>query len=141
MDYDTVSPATLGHALTRISVNILVRDVPRQVGFLTDVLSLTPHQVGRDFAIMVHAGQPLQLHSDAAYSANPLLSLLPEGGPRGCGIEIRLHECDPDAACQRAAGFDGAMVLRPAVNREVHGLREAVILCPHGYAWVPSRRI
>jgi hypothetical protein len=141
MDYDTVAAASFGHSLTRISMNLLVRDVPREVAFLTEVMSLTPHQVGRDFAIMVHAGQPFQLHSDQTYGAHPLLSLLPEAGPRGGGIELRLHECDPDRACERAAPFQGATVLMPPTDRASHGLREAVILCPDGYAWVPSRRI
>jgi uncharacterized membrane protein YadS len=44
------------------------------------------------------------------------------GGPRPC------------PAAEPADGED-------AVRGELLALREAVILCPNGYAWVPSRRI
>jgi hypothetical protein len=141
MDYDTVPAADFGHALRAISVNLLVRDVGRQVAFLQDVLGLTAHRVSADFAIMLHAGQPFQLHADHTYGRHPLLGLLPEAGPRGGGVELRLHECDPDIACDRAATFSDAVILQAATDKTPHGLREAVILCPNGYAWVPSRRI
>ena len=70
-----------------------------------------------------------------------MLALLPEAGPRGGGIELRLHEADPDEAVARLAGFPPAVLLQAATNKPAHGLREAVILCPMGYAWVPSHRI
>lgn len=141
MDYDTVPAAAFGHALTGLTVNLLCRDVGREAAFLQDVLGLPVHRLGPDFAIAVYAGRPLQLHSDASFASHPLHGLLPEAGPRGAGIELRLHETDPDAACARAEGFDGAMVLAPPADKAAHGLREAVILSPSGYAWVPSRRI
>jgi hypothetical protein len=37
-----------------------------------------------------------------------------------------------------AAQACGSMVLQPATDKP-HGLREATILCPDGYMWVPSR--
>lgn len=141
MDYDTVPAPVFGHALRAISVNLLVADVTRQVAFLQRVLGMTAHRVSADFAIMLHAGQPFQLHADHTYHSHPLLSLLPEAGPRGGGIELRLHEADPDLACAQAAGFEGAVILQAATDKTNHGLREAVILCPNGYAWVPSCRI
>jgi hypothetical protein len=141
MDYDTVPAAAFGHALRAISVNLLVADVARQVAFLRDVFDMAAHRASADFAIMLHAGQPFQLHADHTYHSHPLLSLLPEAGARGAGIELRLHEGDPDLACRRAAAFQGAMVLQNPTDKTGHGLREAVILCPNGYAWVPSRRI
>jgi hypothetical protein len=141
MDLDRISAPAFGHALRGLSLNLLVRDVPGQVAFLAGVFGLEPRQAGRDFAILLHAGQPFQLHSDAAYGAHPLLSLLPEAGPRGAGIEIRLHEADPDAAAERLARHPGGLLLQAPRDKPAHGLREAVILCPSGYAWVPSRRI
>ena len=90
---------------------------------------------------MLHAGQPFQLHSDATFAAHPLFALLPESGPRGAGIELRLHEADPDLAASRLANYPDAMLLQPPTDKPGHGLREAVILCPNGYAWVPSCRI
>ena len=141
MDYETVAATAFGHALRAISVNLLVRDVMQEVAFLRDVLGLTAHRVSADFAIMLHAGQPFQLHADHTYHSHPLLALLPEAGARGGGIELRLHEADPDLACAKAAGFEAAVILQTATDKPPHGLREAVILCPNGYAWIPSRRI
>jgi len=140
MDYETVPAAEFGHALRAVSVNLLCRDVPGEVAFLTAVFGMTAHRVSADFAILLHAGQPLQLHSDATYASHPLPSLLPEAGPRGAGIEIRLHEADPDRAALRAEAA-GGVVLQAPTDKPAHGLREAVILSPSGYAFVPSRRI
>ncbi len=142
MDYDTIAAPDFGHALRTISVNLLVRDVLAEVAFLTRVFDMQAHRVSPDFAIMLHAGQPFQLHADQTYHANPLLSLLPESGPRGAGIELRLHEADPDQAAERLVEFPDAVLLQaPTDKKHSHGLREAIILCPMGYAWVPSRRI
>lgn len=140
MDYETVPAETFGHSLRAISVNLLCRDVAAEVAFLTTVFEMQAHRVSRDFAILLHAGQPMQLHSDAAYANHPLPSLLPEAGPRGGGVEIRLHEADPDQACVRA-GAAGFVILQTATTKSPHGLREAVILSPSGYAFIPSRRI
>jgi catechol 2,3-dioxygenase-like lactoylglutathione lyase family enzyme len=137
MDYETVAAQTFGQSLTGISVNLLCRDVPREVAFLTEVFGLKAHRASRDFAILVHAGVPLQLHADGTFAAHPLHALLPEAGPRGAGIELRLPGVDPDAAAARLAGFE-AVLLQMPTDKAGHGLREAVILCPEGYAWVPS---
>jgi hypothetical protein len=141
MDYENVPAAAFGHALSGISVNLLVRDVRAEAAFLAAVFDMQAHRLSADFAIMLHAGQPFQLHSDATFAAHPLFALLPESGPRGAGIELRLHEADPDLAAARLADFPDAMLLQPPTDKPGHGLREAVILCPNGYAWVPSRRI
>lgn len=141
MDYETVAAASFGHALRGISVNLLVRDVAAEAAFLAGVFGMQAHRVSHDFAIMLHVGQPFQLHSDGSFRNHPLHALLPESAPRGTGIELRLHEADPDQAIARLAGFPEGMLLQPATDKTGHGLREAVILCPNGYAWVPSRRI
>jgi catechol 2,3-dioxygenase-like lactoylglutathione lyase family enzyme len=140
MDYETVPPPEFGHALRAITVNLLCRDVAGEVAFLVAVFGMEAHRVSRDFAILLHAGQPLQLHSDAAYARHPLPGLLPESGPRGAGIEVRLHEADPDLAAARAVAT-GGVVLQGPTDKTAHGLREAVILSPSGYAFLPSRRI
>lgn len=140
MDYETVPASEFGHSLRAITVNLLCRDVAAEVAFLTAVFDMRAHRVSRDFAILLHAGQPLQLHSDAAYANHPLPGLLPEAGARGAGIELRLHEADPDKAAVRAE-MAGGLVLQPPTDKTAHGLREAVILSPSGYAFVPSRRI
>jgi predicted enzyme related to lactoylglutathione lyase len=140
MDYETVPAPEFGHALRAITVNLLCRDVAGEVAFLVATFGMQAHQVSRDFAILLHAGQPLQLHSDAAYATNPLPALLPESGPRGAGIEVRLHEADPDLAAARAEAA-GGVVLQGPTDKAGHGLREAVVLSPSGYAFVPSKRI
>lgn len=141
MNYETVPAETFGHALKAISVNLLVRDVLAEVAFLTHVFVMQAHRVSSDFAIVLHAGQPFQLHADHTYHAHPLLSLLPDDAPRGAGIELRLHEADPDECAARLADFPDAILLQAPNDKPPHGLREAVILCQMGYAWVPSRRI
>jgi predicted enzyme related to lactoylglutathione lyase len=140
MDYENTPAAAFGHSLTGLSINLLVRDLAIEATFLRDVFGMQVHRQSADFAIVLYQGQPFQLHSDAAYSAHPLPSLLPEAGPRGGGVELRLHETDPDQACAKAKAA-GGHVLQPPTDKPAHGLREAVILSPHGYAWLPSRRI
>lgn len=140
MEFETVSPEDFGRALKGIGINLLVRDVKALAGFLTEVFGMSAHRLSEDFAIMTYHGDVFQLHADATYHSHPLPSLLPEAGARGAGIEIRLYETDPDAAATRAAGFADATILQPPADKP-HGLRECVILCENGYAWVPSRRL
>ncbi|RUS60971.1 glyoxalase [Pseudorhodobacter sp. E13] len=140
MDYNTVPAASFGHSLSGLTVNLLVRDVAAEVAFLTGVFGMQAFRQSADFAIVTYQGQPIQVHSDGSFAAHPLHGLLPEAGPRGAGIELRLHETDPDRACAQAEAL-GGVVLQPTTDKAGHGLREAVILSPHGYAFVPSVRI
>ena len=140
MEYETVTAPAFGHSLSGLSINLLVRDVAREIDFLRGVLGIVVHRQSVDFAIVLYDGKPMQVHSDASFANHPLAALLPEAGPRGAGIELRLHETDPDRACALADRF-GGVVLQPATDKFAHGLREAVILSPHGYAFIPSRRI
>ena len=137
MDYDNITPEDFGASLRGIGLNLLVRDVARQVGFLETVFGMKAFQPTPDFAIMSYGDQVFQLHSDGTYHSNPLLGLLPESPPRGGGIEIRLYDTDPDTACARAETAGGTILQMP--SDKPHGLREAYILCEDGYAWVPSR--
>tara|TARA_R110002110_G_scaffold105166_16_gene264607 strand:+ start:1993 stop:2412 length:420 start_codon:yes stop_codon:yes gene_type:complete len=137
MDFETVDAEGFGASLRGLGLNLLVRDVPRQVAFLTELFGMKAFQPTVDFAIMTYGDQVFQLHSDGTYHANPLLGLLPENPPRGAGLEIRLYETDPDAVCARA-GTLGGTILQAATDKP-HGLREAYVLCENGYAWVVSR--
>ncbi len=139
MDFEAVSPQEFGRALRGLGLNILVRDVPAMVRFLDRVFDIAAHRVSQGFAIMTYGDQLFQLHADHTYHSHPLPALLPEAGPRGGGVEIRLYDTDPDAAARRAGDF-GATILQAPVNKP-HGLRECVILCENGYAWLPSRRL
>lgn len=138
MDYDTVPAAEFGAALQGITLNLLTRDVRREAAFLAGVFGCAIHRLSDEYAIVLHDGVVMQLHSDRTFAAHPLHGLLPEAGPRGAGLEIRLHGVDPDAACAKARGFEQALVLAAPQDKSGHGLREAVILSPSGYAFVPS---
>ena len=138
MEYETAQAQAFGQSLRGLSVNLLCRDVLGQVAFLTGVFGLVAHRVSREFAIVVHGDQPFQLHSDGTFASHPLHALLPESGPRGAGIELRLHGVDPDAAASCTRIFAAAMALQLPTDKLGHGLREAVILDPEGYVWVPS---
>ena len=137
MDYETVSAEDFGASLRGLGLNLLVRDVRAQAQMLSQVFGMTAHRVSADFAIMRYGQNLFQLHADGTYSQNPYLGLLPEVPPRGAGAEIRLYDTDPDQAAARAEAH-GMTVLQAPTDKP-HGLREAYLLCPDGYAWVPSR--
>lgn len=138
MDLETIDAVSFGRSLKGLGVNVLVADVARSVAFLSEVFNMRAFQPTADFAIMQSGSVVLQLHADHTYHANPLPALLPESGPRGGGVEIRLYEVDPDQAQSRAEALGGSTVLQAATNKP-HGLREAYILDADGYCWVPSR--
>ncbi|MDU8911685.1 glyoxalase [Aestuariicoccus sp. MJ-SS9] len=137
MDYETVPPEDFGASLRGIGLNLLVRDVRAQARMLAAVFDMTAHRVSADFAILRYGDAVFQLHSDGTYGANPYLALLPENPPRGAGAELRLYDTDPDIAAARGEAA-GMTLLQPPTDKP-HGLRECYLLCPDGYAWVPSR--
>jgi predicted enzyme related to lactoylglutathione lyase len=139
MDYDKVSAGDFGSSLRGIGLNLLVRDVGREVAFLKMLFGMQAFQPTDDFAIMTYGTEVFQLHSDGTYHSNPLLGLLPENPPRGGGIEIRLYDNDPDEVEARAESAGGT-VLQSATDKP-HGLREVYVLCENGYAWVASRAL
>lgn len=134
MDYDTISADDFGRSLTGIGVNLLTRDVRALATFLTDVFSLQAHRLSDDFAIIAHGDAVFQLHADGTYHANPLPQLIPENPPRGGGAQFYLFGIDPDEAVARAGAY---MVIEQPGNKP-HGLREATILSPEGYAFSPA---
>ncbi len=141
MELDTISAEDFGKSLRGIGVNLLVRDVRSTTQFLIDVFAMKSSRVSDDFAILEYHGQLLQLHGDQTYHSHPLPSLLPDAGARGAGIELRLYETDPDGAAQAAEKHDHESTLLQAPMNKPHGLRECVILCENGYAWLPSRAL
>ncbi|MEM9320544.1 MAG: VOC family protein [Pseudomonadota bacterium] len=136
MDLETVSAGDFGRSLAGLGVNILTSDVRLLANFLEAVFGLAVHQVSDDFAIIRHGRALLQLHADGTFGAHPLLGLVPESPPRGGGTQFYLFGIDPDAAVRRAEAA-GQMVIEPATDKP-HGLREATILSPDGYAFSPA---
>ena len=137
MDYETVEAGVFGAGLRGLGLNIVVRDVRNTAAFLETLFGMGIHRLSADFAIVTYGDAVFQLHSDGTYASNPLLALLPENPPRGAGIELRLYDSDPEAAAARAEAAGGT-ILQPPTDKP-HGLREAYILDPDGYVWVPSR--
>ena len=137
MDYNMVSAEEFGKSLTGLGVNIIVKSPEQTAQFLETVFELYPSHLGADFALIPYQDDIFQLHSDKSFTAHPSYPHLPENPPRGTGIELRLYNSDPDQACTKAQAY-GCMVLAPATDKP-HGLREATILCPDGYMWLPSR--
>jgi catechol 2,3-dioxygenase-like lactoylglutathione lyase family enzyme len=129
-----------GRSLGGLSINLLVRDIARSVAFQREVLGATVVYSDRDFAVLRRAlpggMAEWMLHADHAYSEHPLLALTGDNALRGVGVELRLHGVDPDAAASAAHRLDYT-VLQPPADKP-HGLREAYIVDPDGYVWVPD---
>ncbi len=134
MDYDNISAGDFGRSLTGVGVNLLTRDVRVLAAFLAEVFGLKIHRLSNDFAIIAHGNVVFQLHGDGTFHANPLPQLIPENPPRGGGAQFYLFGIDPDDAVAKASDH---MVIEQPANKP-HGLREATILSPEGYAFSPA---
>ncbi|MBT6135943.1 MAG: glyoxalase [Rhodospirillaceae bacterium] len=138
-DLEKPNGAAYGKALKGFGVNLLVRDVLASVAFQVEVLGVEQIYSNADFAILRYGSMEWMLHVDGTYHSNPLLALTGDGSVRGVGVELRLYDIDPDAAVERAKAR-GDHVLGDAADKP-HGLREAYILDPDGYCWVPGRAL
>ena len=129
-----------GRSLTGLSINLLVRDIDRAVAFAREVLGAMLVHGDADFAVLRFAGggaaAEWMLHADHTNGDHPLLALTGDGSLRGAGAEFRLHGCDPDAAAARAQRRGDVVLAAPA--DKPHGLREAYLVDPDGYVWVPD---
>ncbi|WP_374440213.1 VOC family protein [Stella sp.] len=125
-----------GRGLAGLGVNLMVEDVARAIAFQRTVLGADAVYADPDFAVMRAQGSEWMLHADHAYDRHPMRRRAMENGARGSGMELRLHGCDPDAA-EAAATAAGYEVLAGAADKP-HGLREAYIVDPDGYVWVPD---
>ena len=123
-----------GRSLRGLSINLLVKEVPRAIAFAREVLGATLVYGDADFAVLRREGAEWMLHADHTYGNHPLLALTGDGALRGAGVEIRLHDHDPDGAAGKAESL-GYTVLAAAADKP-HGLREAYIADPDGYVWV-----
>ena len=131
-----MSAVDYGKSLRGMSINLLVDDIKRAVEFQTEVLGALVVYSDPDFAVMKGFGAEWMLHADHTYSNHPLRGSLNGSLARGVGVELRLHGCDPDAAQERARAR-GEIILAEATDKP-HGLREAYLIDPDGYIWVPD---
>jgi catechol 2,3-dioxygenase-like lactoylglutathione lyase family enzyme len=129
-------PIAFGRAIRPgLGVNLLVRSIEVATRFQRDALGARAVYRERGFAIMSGVGSTWLLHADETYGRHPL-GLAVEGlQVRGSGVELRLYGTDPDAAAARAEAAGGHVLVEPI--DKPHGLREAYLLDPDGYVWVP----
>ena len=73
MDYETIEAGDFGRALSGLTVNLLVRDVGREVAFLTLVFAMTAHRASADYAIMTYGEQIFKLCNCSTHRTSPLL--------------------------------------------------------------------
>jgi len=125
-----------GRGLRSLTLNLLVRDVGAALPFHREVLDAEQVYADVDFAVFRRGTAEWNLHADHTYAQHPLYQQLAGAGVRGLGAELRLHGRDPDAA--EAAARSLGMTIMAATADKPHGLREAYILDPDGYIWVPD---
>ncbi len=125
-----------GHSLQGLSINLLVREVAAAVTFQREVLGVEVVYSDPDFAVLRGYGGEWMIHADHTYQGHPMQGGLAGDVPRGAGVELRLHGCDPDKAATNAQRL-GFALLAPPTDKP-HGLREAFIMDADGYVWVPD---
>ncbi|MBL95525.1 MAG: hypothetical protein CFH06_00173 [Alphaproteobacteria bacterium MarineAlpha3_Bin5] len=125
-----------GQSLKGLTINLLVNSIERALGFQTKVLETTVVYADPDVAVLRGYGSEWMMHADHTYSEHPLKKNLGKKPARGIGIELRLHGCNPDVAQAKALAL-GEVVLAEAADK-AHGVREAYIIDPDGYTWVPD---
>jgi catechol 2,3-dioxygenase-like lactoylglutathione lyase family enzyme len=121
-------------AMRGFSVNLLVADVERATRFARDVLGATVVYEDVDFAAVRYAEQEWMLHADHTYESHPHATRTRGAELRGAGVELRIHDGDPEAAVAAALALGCSVLSEPQVKG--HGMREAYILDPDGYTWV-----
>ena len=128
---------TFGRALgPGMGVNLLVTDIECSLRFLVPVLGMDVAYWDDDFAIVTAGGSTWMLHHDRTYHANPLGGVVKAAEARGVGIELHVYGRDPDLS-EGLAEAAGGTIMAGAADKP-HGLREACLLDPDGYLWVPS---
>jgi catechol 2,3-dioxygenase-like lactoylglutathione lyase family enzyme len=128
-----------GRSLNGLSLNLLVKAIEKSLAFQRDVLGATVVYSDPDFAVLRGYGGEWMLHADHTYENHPMKGLIANVDGRGAGVELRLHGCDPDQA-EAAARRLGFHVLSPSADKP-HGLREAHLVDPDGYVWVPDTHL
>jgi uncharacterized glyoxalase superfamily protein PhnB len=122
--------------LKGLTVNLIVRNIPRALRFQQEVLKATVVYSDIDFAVIQGYGGEWMLHANHTYQGHAMDRALSASPARGTGIELRLHGCDPDAAAA-AALEHGFNVLAKAEDKP-YELREAHLVDADGYIWVPD---
>ena len=131
---DAFMPADeYGRALSKFSVNLLVRNVAVSLPFYRAVLGASVRYVDDDFAALSLLGTEFMLHADHAYDHHPLYAPLHAARERGVGVELRCLGLDPDRAEERTKSA-GVTIVQPTKDFP-HGWREVTLRDPDGYIW------
>ena len=125
-----------GQSLKGLGLNLLVKSIEAARPFQLEVLGAQEIYWDADVAIYRGYGAEWMLHADHTYLDHELSGSLSEDIPRGVGVEIRLHDCNPDQA-ERVARKLSYHILAGSMDKP-HGLREAYIIDQDGYCWVPD---
>lgn len=129
-----------GRSLPRgIGLNLLVPEIAPTEEFCRTVLGADTIYADEDFAAIRLLGSVFMLHADHSYLDHELGKATAGIELRGVGVEIRLYGADPDLVEARARAA-GHVVLAGAIDKP-HGLREAHVVAPSGYVFVPSRAV
>ncbi len=130
-------PMVFGRGLSNgVGVNILVPDVEASIRWQVEVLEAEVLYWEEHFAIMRAQGSVWLVHSDWSYRDHEMTGVVQGVEARGAGLEIRLYGVDPDASEARARE-SGGIILAGSLDKP-HGLREAYLVDPDGYIWVPG---
>ncbi len=122
-----------GALLPPLSLNLLVSDIERAVGFYQAVFEAEVHYFDIDFAALRVGPAEIMLHADHTHDQHPWYADLSAGGQRGLGLQLRLLGIDPDETEARALSY-GANVVAGAGDKG-HGWREMLVRDPEGYEW------
>lgn len=127
-----IPAAAYGALLPQFTVNLIVRDMERALGFYRQVLQAHVHYFDPDFAALRVMSTELMLHTDHTYEQNPWSASLKNGQLRGLGVELRLLGMNPEEVAERARSFNAVF---KDVSARGHGWREVLIRDPDGYVW------
>ena len=131
---DAFMPADeYGRALSKFSVNLLVRNVAVSLPFYREMLGASVRYADDDFAALSLLGTEFMLHADHAYDHHPLYAPLQAARERGVGVELRFLGLDPDRV-EEGAKSAGVTIVQPTKDFP-HGWREVTLLDPDGYIW------
>lgn len=131
-------PPAFGAAIPPgLGVNLLVRDLEAALRWQAEVLEAEALYWEDHFAVLRRGPARWLLHSDWSYRNHEMTGAVAGVAARGAGAELRLYGLDPDVAEARARARGGT-VLAGAADKP-HGLREAHLVDPEGYVWVPCR--
>ncbi|HEY4665934.1 MAG TPA: hypothetical protein VIH26_01395 [Anaerolineales bacterium] len=131
-----MSSKAYSKTLKSLSVNLLVAQIEGALAFQREVLGVRVVYSDPDFAVCSGFGTEWMLHADHTYDKHAMGRTVTPGTPRGSGVELRLHGCDPDKS-EEAARRLGYEVLVPATDKG-HGVREVYLRDADGYIWVPD---